>query len=396
MNRIMRFAFVYAIPILTVGFSACDQLIEVLSEEEIPRMDREVPQLESLSGEIPIGVVHPDSGRLSITNPPLEYGFRLAVEEINNSQLGSARLNLIIEDGQSTVEGAVEAFKKLIDQDRVPVILGPATSSQAQAAFQVAQENQVVAISPTAAARGLGKTGGFTFRIGLITDVLIPNGVRATHAKLGYKNVATIHDEIDVFSTDSDAVLKEALAENGVRVLTSETFQTGETDFTAQLTRIKESNPDAIFISAQIIETPEILIQGRKLGIGTDVPFLITVTFAPDQMETAGDAAEGTITFTNWVNMVDTPGNQLFVQNYNMKYGVEPSTFAAQSYATVYILAEAIARAQSTDSIAIRDAMANIREFDTVLGKFSFDAVGDAVYAPKILIVKNGGFQVFE
>ena len=113
-------------------------------------------------------------------------------------------------------------------------------------------------------------------------------------------------------------------------------------------------------------------------------------------MQAAGGAAEGTIAFTSWVNTVDTPGNQVFIQNYRTKYGIEPNIWAAQSYASVYILAKAIADAQSADSTSIRNALANITDFDTILGKFSFNAVGDAVYDPVVLIVKNGEFQVFE
>ena len=387
-RRFTTFAFVVAIIALIVGFSACDQIQQLLLPE--------TPQMEGLRGEIAIGAVHPITGRLSLDNPPLGQGFELAVTEINNSQLSDVKIKLIVEDGQSTVEGAVTAFHKLIHQDGVSAILGPATSMQAQAVFPIAQQNRVVAISPTSAARGLSAIGDFIFRIALTTDVLIPSGVRITQEKLGYQKVATIYDDIDLFSTDSDAVVKEALAASGVEILTTETFQTGETDFSAQLTRIKESNPDAIFISAAVIETPEIMIQGRQLGIPADVPFLISVTFASSQIELAGDAAEGAITFTSWISTADTPGNQGFVQNYRAAYGIEPDIWAAQSYATVYILAEAIANAQSTDPAAIRDTLANITDFDTILGKFSFNAVGDAVYDPVVLIVKNGEFQVFE
>ena len=395
-RKISRVAFLSVISVLLVWLSACDQFIEFLSDGEMPQTHSKVPQLEGLSGEILIGVVHPDTGRFSSDNPPIEYGLGLAVEEINNSQLGEARLKLVIEDGQSTVEGAVEAFHKLINQHKVAAILGPVTTSQAKAVFDAAQENQVVTISPTAAGRGLGMTGGFTFRTSLNTGVLITNGVRLTHAKLDYQNVAKIYDEGDPFSTDSDAVLNEVLTEKGVKVLTSQTFRTDDINLTAQLTRIKESNPHAVFVSAQIVETPEILIQGRELGIPADVPFLITVTLAPEQIEIAGEAADGAITFTNWANTADTPGNPAFIQRYRTKYGVEPNTFAAQSYATVYILTQAISMAQSTDSTAIRDGLANIREFDTVLGKFTFDASGDAIYDPTILIVKNGQFEIFE
>ena len=387
-RRFIEFAFVLAIVALIAGFSACDQIQQLL----IPA----TPQMEEFSGEIAIGAVHPLTGRLGMDNPPLGQGFELAVIEINNSQLSDVNIKLTVEDGQSTVEGALEAFNKLIHQDGVSAILGPATSMQAQAVFPIAQQNQVVAISPTSAARSLSAIGDFIFRTALTTDVLIPSGVRITQEKLGYKKVATIYDEIDLFSTDSDAVVKEALTANGVEILTTETLQTGETDFSEQLTRIKDSNPDAIFISAAVTETPEIMIQGRQLGIPADVPFLISVTFASSQIELAGDAAEGVITFTSWISTADTPGNQDFVQNYRAAYGIEPDVWAAQSYATVYILAKAVADAQSADPNAIRNALANITDLDTILGKFSFNAVGDAVYDPVVLIVKNGQFQVFE
>ncbi len=383
-----RFAFVLAVAALIAGLSACDQIQQLL----LPA----TPQMEGLRGEIAIGAVYPLTGRLGLAAPPVGYGFELAVTEINNSQLSDVKIKLIVKDGQSTVEGSVEGFNKLIDQESVSAILGPATSTQAQAAFPIAQQNGVVAISPTSAARGLSAIGDFIFRTSLTTDVLIPSGVRITREKLGYQRVATIYDEIDLFSTDSNAVLKGALTDSGVEVLTTETFQTGDTDFSAQLTRIKEANPDAIFVSASPTETPEVLIQSRQLDIPADVPFLITVTLTSDQIQPSGDAAEGAITFANWISTASTPGNQAFVQNYRARYGVDPNTWAAQSYAAVYILAKAIADAQSTDSTAIRDALANITDFDTVLGKFSFNAVGDAGYDPIVLIVENGQLEVFE
>ena len=393
-RRFTPFAFVLAIALLIVGLSACDQIQQLL----LPA----TPQMEGLSGEIPIGVVLSLTGRLASSfGRPMQHGFDLALEDINNSQLGDATIKFIIKDDRSTVEGAVEAYNKLIQQEGVSAILGPATSSATKEAFPVAQQNQVVAISPTSAARGLSAIGDFVFRVALTTDVLIPSGIKATHAKLGYQRVATMYDESDVFSTDSDEAVREVLAANGVKVLITETFQGGDTDqdgdidFSAQLTRIKEANPDVIFISALPPEKPGILIQGRALGIPDSVPFIIrTLTIA--DVQAAGDAAEGAITFVGWASAADTPGNRAFVQNYSAKYGVEPNNYAAQSYAALHILAEAIANAPSTNSTVIRDALANITDFDTVFGKFSFDAVGDAVYDPKVLIVVNGQLEVFE
>ena len=385
--RFTRFVFVLATFALIVRLSACDQIQGLL----LPAP----PQMEGLSGEVSIGLVYPATGRLASVGMEMGSGFELALEEINNSQLGNTKLKFITEDDRSTVEGAVEAFNKLIYQDGVPVILGPATSSATEAAFPIAQQSGVVAISATAAARGLGAIGDFVFRTILTTDILITSGINATQAKLGYQKVGIIYDETDLFSADGTAVMREALTTNNVEILTTETFQSGDTDFSEQLTRIKDSNPDAIFVSALPPDKPEILMQARQLGIPDSVPFIINTLTAAD-VQAAGGAAEGTIAFTSWVNTVDTPDNQVFIQNYRTKYGIEPDVWAAQSYASVYILAEAIANAQSADPNAIRNALANITDFDTILGKFSFNPVGDAVYDPVVLIVKNGEFQVFE
>ena len=369
--------------------------------ERIQKIIEPPTQSEGLSGEISIGVVLPQTGDLG----PGEFGpgalvmensFNMALEEINQSQLlGDASLKFIIEDDMSTVDGAVAAFNKLIHQDKVSVILGVWTSHVAKSVFPIAQENQVVAFSPVVVASGLTEIGEFIFRASHSTDVLIPEGIRVTQEKLGYQRVATIADTVDFASRISDEVHRKVFAENGIEVLTTETFETGETDFSTQLTRIKEMEPDAIFVSAQQIEVIKILTQGRELGIPTDIPFISHV-LSIDEIRSAGAAAEGAITFTSWVSTADTPGNQAFVQNYTEKYGMEPSVWAAQPYAAVYILAEAIRNAQSTDSEAIAAALAEIRDFDTILGKFSFDANGDAIYDPVVLIVKNGRLEVFE
>ena len=349
---------------------------------------------------ISIGLIPHLSGVFSSPISPMKNASEMALEEINNAH-GETIFAFIIEDSRSTPEGAVDAYNKLIHQDGVLAILGPRTSSLAVAAFPIAQENQVVALSPTSSARGISAMGDFLFRASLTVDRYVPGGVEITQKQLGYKRVATIFDETDVFSRSSDEVIRDALVANGVEVLATETFQTSDTDFSAQLMRIKALNPEAIFISSQAANMADILIQGRQGGIPVEVPFITSLTLTIDEIKRAGAAAEGVIAFTAWSSMADTPGNRVFVENYTAKYGVEPNVFAAQSYASVYILTKAILDAhlapgfEVLDSQGIRDALREIRDFDTVLGKFSFDDVGDGVYNPAVLIVKDGKFEVF-
>ena len=386
-QRSIIFPFILAIVVLIAGLSACDQIGQLLVSAP--------PDMEDVSAEIPIGVVVALTGRFADElGIPMLNGFELARQEINHSgMLGDATITFITEDDQS--ESSVEAFNKLIHQDGVSAITGLAISAQAIHSFPIAQENGVVCFSSVSSASGLSGIGDFIFRTGLTTDILIPSGVRITQEKLGYTKAAILFDESDLYSITSYGEFIPALAENGVEVVTTETFQSGDTDFSTQLTRIMEANPEAIFVATLPPEMPLILTQGRELGIPDSVPFILPEV-AIEQVQTAGDAGEGVITFTGWSSLATTPGNQAFIENYRAAAGAEPNAWAAQSYATLHILAAAIVTAQSTDSEAIRDALADTMDFDTILGKFSFDEVGDAVYDPQILIVKEGAFTVFE
>ena len=385
-RTITTFTFLIVIAALIVGLSSCDRVSQVVQPT--------TSQMQKPSEEIAIGVVLPMTGRLHTSfGIPVQAGFELALSEINNAQPERAKFKFIIADDQSTVEGAVAAFNKLTQQEDVSVILGPSTSSQTEMAFPIAQENQVVAISPTSAARGLSALGDFVFRVALTTDVLIPTGIEITQAKLGYQTAATLYDETDLFSTDGDEAVREVFKARGIEVLSTETFQGGDTDFREQLTRIHAQNPDVIFVSCLSPEKPGILMQGHALGISA--PFIVR-TLTTEDVQAAGAAAEGAITFIGWGTPINTPRNQAFVQNYSTKYGTEPNNYAARAYATLHILAAAIASTQSTDAISIRDALANIRDFDTIFGNFSFDANGDAVYDAKVLIVTDGELVLFE
>lgn len=352
------------------------------------------PTMEDSDEQINIGVVLPRSGRLEQSfGVHIENALKLAKDEINATQLAGPQLNFIIEDSQSTIEGAVAAYNKLISVDRVSVIIGPATSSAAKQAFPIAGNNQVVAISPTSAARGLSAISDYAFRIALTTDVLVPYGVEVTHEKHQYKKVATIYDENDEFSTDADKALQETFNILGIDVVAIETFMGGETSFLDQLNLIKALEPDAIFMSSLPPEKAIFLKEVVELGI--TVPTILR-TLTEADVEAAGDAAEGTITYVGWGSAVDTPENQNFIENYKNEYGIAPNNYAARTYTTLYVLAQALRNATSNDADAIRDALANISDYDTVMGKFSFDENGDAVYEPKVLIVKDGKLVLFE
>ncbi len=203
-------------------------------------------------------------------------------------------------------------------------------------------------------------------------------------------------DESDFFARSSDEALSGALNAADVEILARETFETGDSTFVEQLTRIEALNPDAVFVSAiSPADRVRIQVQGRQIGIPANVAFIVP-ELTIDEVQAAGEAAEGAITFTGWVRTATTPGNLVFVERYRAEFGSDPNHWAAQSYAALHILAAAIAEAGSTDPGAIRDRLAGIRDMDTILGRFSFNADGDAVYDPVVLIARDGEFEIFE
>ena len=383
-KSVIIFAFALITVAFSVGLFSRDRIGSAASDGEIP---------EIIGEEIPIGVIVALTGKYAEPYGfPMQRGFELAREEINS--LGGVNLTFITVDDQSTAEGAKEAVQHLVKQG-VPAIVGLAISTHLKEAAPIAQANQVIAFSSVSSAAGLSGIGNFIFRTSLATNISIPSGVMATQQKIGYQKVATIYDEIDVYAKSSNEVLKTVLEANGVEIIIQETFKTGDTDFSQQLTNIMAVEPDALFISALAQEIAKIVAQTSEVDF-PDTIRVISPDLTMDEVRKAGDGAEGTIGFIGWSSISDAPGNQTFIENYRAKYGIEPEPWAAQSYATLYVLANAIKVAQSADSTAIRDALAQTKDLPTILGDFSFNPDGDALYDQIVLVVKDGEFQVFE
>lgn len=189
--------------------------------------------------------------------------------------------------------------------------------------------------------------------------------------------------------------MKEVAEDMGLEVVTTETFQLGQSDYKAQLTKIKNLNPDLILASALYNEGSVILDQARKMGI--DVPVVGGNGFnSPEVIKIAGDASNGLIVATPWFGKKDDEKVKNFVEKYKAEYGMEPDQFAAQAYDALYLVAEAVKNAGEADRDAIRDAMAEIRDFEGVLGTMSFDEEGDIVMEPTVLIIKDNEYVVFE
>lgn len=339
-----------------------------------------------------IGVVSYLSGSGAAYGEAITSGLELALEEINAK--GEVEINLIIEDSAGKQDQALTAAQKLMNSENVTALIGPTLSTEMNVVGPEADLNGVPTIGTSTTAAGIPQLGEYIFRNSLPEALAIPASIDKAIEKYDAKKVAILYGNDDVFTKSGFDTMKAAAEEKGLEILTIETFQKGQSDYNAQLTKIKGLNPDLILASALYNEGAVIMDQARKMGI--DVPFVGGNGFnSPEVIKIAGDAADGLIVATPWYAEKDDPKVKDFVTKFEEKYGKKPDQFAAQAYDALYIYAEALKNAGSNDRDAFRDALAEVK-INGILGDFAFDEEGDVIMEPTVLVIEDGAFKIFE
>jgi branched-chain amino acid transport system substrate-binding protein len=227
---------------------------------------------------------------------------------------------------------------------------------------------------------------------------VIPVTIKRAQAKFGIKKVAVMYGNDDAFTKSGYDVFKDALAKAGIETLTTETFGGKDTDFSAQLTKIKGLNPDAIVVSALVEAAAGIELQARQLGIDKKVFFIGGNGFNSPKLGTiAGEAADGTLVGSPWFVGKKDAANIKFVADFKTKYNEEPDQFAAQAYDTLHIVAKAINTAGAPESEKIRESLGKTTHAG-VMGPFSFSPDRDPADTSGVvvLVMKGGRFEEFQ
>jgi branched-chain amino acid transport system substrate-binding protein len=340
-----------------------------------------------------IGVIAWMTGSGAAYGEAITNGFKLAQKEINEK--GEVNIELIIEDSAGKQEQALSAAQKLINSDNVVAILGPTLSTEMNVVGPEADSAGVPIMGTSTTAAGIPQIGDYVFRNSIPESLAIPAAIKKAVEKYNAKKVAILYGNDDVFTKSGFDVMKKVAEDMGLEIVTIETFQKGQSDYNAQLTKIKGLNPDLILCSALYNEGAVIMDQARKMGL--NVPFVGGNGFnSPQVIQIAGKAADGLIVATPWFGEKDDAKVKEFVAKYEQAYGKKPDQFAAQAYDGLYIMADALKRAGEADRDKLRDALAETKDFEGVLGKMSFDEEGDVVMDPTVLVIKDGKFQLFQ
>ncbi len=324
-------------------------------------------------------------------------GTVLAIEQINaaGGVLGK-KINLISEDNQSKPGESATIVKKLITRDHVVAVLGEVASGRSLEAAPICQQSKIPMISPSSTNPKVTETGDYIFRV-CYTDpfqgkLLAEFAVQTLKAK----KIALLSDVAAPYSVGLAQYFREPFLAGGGQIVIEQKYSSHDKDFKAQLTAIKAANPEAIFVPGYYTEAGLIVLQARQLGI--TVPLFGGDGWeAPELIETAGNALEGTYYSTHYSPEVKTPIVQDFVKKFQARWnGETPDAMAALGYDSAIVLVDAIKRAGTTDSAKLRDAIAATKDFDCVTGKTTLDAQRNPSKSAVILTVKDGKFKYVE
>ncbi len=346
--------------------------------------------------EIVIGEYGSLTGTTATFGISTRNGIDMAIAEVNatGGVLGR-QVRVIVEDDQGRPEEAQTVVTKLITSDRVVAVLGEVASSRTLAAAPVAQQYGIPMVTPSSTNPRVTEVGDYIFRVCFIDPFQGLVMARFAANTLGVRRVAVLRDIRNDYSVGLAAVFTENFTRLGGTIVGDQSYSEGDTDFSAQLTALAATRPEAIFIPGYYTEVGLIARQARQLGI--TVPLLGGDGWdSPRLTEIGGTALNNSYFSTHYSADDPSPAIQAFVTAYREQYGESPDAMAALGYDAARILFDAMERAGTTEPAALRQALAETRDFPGVTGSITIDENRNAVKPAVVLQVVDGQLRYME
>ncbi|GHV83079.1 ethanolamine utilization protein EutJ [Spirochaetia bacterium] len=294
----------------------------------------------------------------------------------------------ISEDDEASPDKTVNAYNKLTARDKVKIIVGSLTSGCTIAITSKAQAQKVILVAPAATATDVTKAGNYIFRACFIDPFQGTVGGQFAAKDLGKKRAAVLYDIGNDYSVGLKDNFVAAFQGNGGAVTATESYNTDDKDFNAQITKIKATNPDVVYLPDYYATVSLIAKQLRAQGINTPI---VGADGWDGVIENAGDEVLNGFYSNHYAADSTDPKVQGFVKSYQAKYNGVPTSFAALGYDSIYLIRDAIIQAGSLDNTVIRRELEAIRG-SYLTGNLSFDAKHNPVKsAVMVEVVKKDG-----
>jgi len=356
----------------------------------------------SSSKEIKIGLLNEMTGGNATIGTAAANGAKLAIKEINaNGGLLGKQIKAVVADNKSEPSESANAMTKLLTQDKVVAVTGTFSSSNAIAAASVAEANKspyLVAGATNPKVTVDEKTKNvkkYIYRVCFIDPFQGTVAANFAAKDLKVKKAAMLVDNSSDYSKGLAEFFEAALKKEGGEIVANEAYLQKDTDFKATLTKIKSKGAEVLYVPGYYEEVGKIVKQAREMGI--TIPIIGADGWdSPKLVEIATATALNNTFFTNHYSVEDTsPKAKAFVEAYTKEYGQKPEALAVLGYDAVYVLADAIKRANSTDSAKIIEALAATKDFPAISGVTTINKTHDADKNAVVIEMKDGK-QVFK
>ena len=362
-----------------------------------------VPMASAKKVVIKVGIDAPMTGDIPKVGEGTKYAAEMWLEDIKNNgglEVGGKKypVEVIIEDNESKAESAVKAITKLITEDEVLIVVGPQASSQAIPAGDVANNWKTPMISPWSTNPNTTKDRPYVFRACFLDP--FQGKVMANFVKneFGFTKAAVLYD----VASDYPKGLAEEFKKNWEKlngpgsVVAFESFTTKDTDFSSQLTKIKKSGAQFIFVPQYYNEVALIVQQAHELGfkgpiVGSDS------WGSAETVKLCGKDCYGLFFSTHYAAAGAKGATKAFIDRYKKKYGYVPDDVAALTWDALGIVKQAIQDCGKLtgniekDRQCVRDALAKIKNFEGITGKMTFTEDGDPIKCAVIVKINDKG-----
>ncbi|MEX1300456.1 MAG: ABC transporter substrate-binding protein [Desulfotignum sp.] len=356
---------------------------------------------------IKIGINAPLTGDIPKVGEGTKYAAQMWLEDIQKAgglEVGGKKyeVELVIEDNESKAESAVKANTKMITQDDVLAIVGPQSSKQAVPAGEVANKYKTVMISPWSTNPNTTLDRPYVFRGCFLDPFQGPVVANFITEEFGFTKAAVLYDVASDYPKGLAEVFKEAWEKKHGpgSVVAYESFTTKDTDFSSQLTKIVKSGAEVLFTPQYYNEVPLIVSQAKDLGwtgpiVGSDS------WGSAETIELCGEDCYGLFFSSHYAAAGAKGATKAFIDRYEKTYGYIPDDVAALTWDALRLAQQAIQDAGELtgrieqDREAVRNALAQIKDFDGITGQMTFTEEGDPIKCAVIVKINNQGEYEF-
>jgi branched-chain amino acid transport system substrate-binding protein len=344
---------------------------------------------------IVIGAFLSMTGPLATFGQTTERGARMAIDELNQSGgVRGRKLVLEVLDDQGKADEAGSTVARLIDVSGAIAVMGEVASTLSLVGGRIAQRRGIPMVSPSSTNPKVTQVGDYIFRVCFLDPFQGFVMAKFAHENLKVQRVAIFRDVRNDYSIGLAESFSKAFLRMGGQIVADESYGAGDTEFSAQLTKIKSQNPEALYVPGYYTDVGAIARQARRLGISA--PMMGGDGWESSELRSIGGKdIVGSYYSNHFAHDNPTPSAKRFIAGYSARYHEPPSALASLGYDATLVIGDALRRAKALTPKALRDALAETKQFPAATGSLTLDAHRNPV-KPAVVVRVTDTAEVFE